>query len=228
VSSAPVSTGRLKTLHSFFAAPPRGPPLPDRPWAGARGRLVAEWPQRGQPEHAVQRGTERQGVDRIAGGDAPLPDDQAAERRTHQHRELEAEVGQRDPGRHLVRRQQPDRERPAGWGTQCGAGRLQRHQAEQHPPRSDPGERLAGQQAGDHYLPKRRDQHQFPAVDRIGQRTADQAEHHHRNRFGEHDRADADRAAGELPGLVQHGDGGQLAAESGQVAADPQPAEGGV
>lgn len=156
----------------------------------------------------------------------PQPhDDQPRQRGTGQHRRLEGDVGQREPGRHLVTRQEPDREGAPGGCAESTATRPQCDQGEQQQHAAVVRQGLRAQPRGGHYLSRGGGPYHRTAVMGVGQRPADQAEQHQRQTGGEPDGARAHRAARQLPDLGQHRHVGRLGAELGGGGADPQVAE---
>lgn len=185
----------------------------------------AFWPHRRESEHAVEGRPEADGIDQIAAADADPAEQQAGNRRTDQHGRLEADSAERQPGGHLLVRQQPGCEGATGrsadgheTGLQCDEGKHAHH-------RGVSEEALQGQQNRHRELPDGGSQHQPAAIDAIRQTAADQADHDHRHGLRNANGAGPDGASGELPHLEHHRDDRHLAAEAGEGATDPQPPE---
>ena len=206
--------------HRLVPHPPQ--PLGDRGEPGARAAAV-RW-HGAQPGNGVERASERRRVDGVGGLEAGGRDDDAGEQRSDCARELKRHLSEGGRRWHPVRPEQSRDERhPSRLVDRKEAG-LQRDQQVEQPELSKIHRGLDGERDREECESRTGDQHELAPVERVGERTSEQADHDHRHGDREPDRADREGGVRHFVDLHRHGDGGDLIADPRQRPAGPQPA----
>ena len=153
-----------------------------------------------QPPEREQEREVRERVEQEHGGDVEPDDREAGQRRADEARRVERDAVDRDRGREILARHEARHEREPRRLVEADRDAAEQHQREQQRHGDQPARGQREQRDRLRHRQRLRDLDQPQAIDAVGERAAERADHHGREQIGEGDEAEHGARVAELPG----------------------------